>query len=485
MGDDDTGVERRATSAEEKRSKKGDPAQGSGVDPRDTGISSIRRSTMFRSLFLLALLGALIHAGPARSQSECDQYVLVSGYFSNVHIYDGCSGAFLRVLDGQAGRLSGPQAVRIGPDGNLWVVSENTAQVHRYRADDFAFVDSPIDVGPGFGLTAIAFREQDLYAGGYNTSTVRRYTTGGQLLSTPVPLTAGFRGVDNGMTFGPDGKLYVPGYDSHNVLRHDPATGQNTILVPASTAGLRNARGILFRPSGDTFLLTAEGSGQILEFRRDTGALVRELRAGLSRPTGMAWGPDGSLVVATSTRVVRLDPDTGAERSTLVAPGSGGLSGPTFVAFVPKAQGIDRSQVGTQFWISGVGRLDGARVVVDTMQTTTGPAFGADFDASLSVTKRWGRMVFDFTSCSTATMTWNSTGADSAGFGQGGYELIRLLSSPGYLACAEQGFAHSTPRDWLGGIWYGGPERGGEGFVFEFVNPSLVAVAWFTHRPTE
>lgn len=440
---------------------------------------------MLQRLFLFALLATLLYASPLRAQSECSQYVLVSGYFSNVHVYDGCSGAFLRLLDPQAGRLSGPQAVRLGPDGLLWVVSENTAQVHRYRTDDFAFVDTPIDVGAGFGLTAIAFRESDVYAGGYSSSTVRRYSSGGQLLSTPVPQTNGFRGVDNGMNFGPDGKLYVPGYDSHNVLRHDPVTGQNAILVPASSGGLRNARGILFRPGGDTFLLTAEGSGQILEFRRDTGALVRELRDGLSRPTGMAWGPDGSLVVATATRVLRLDPDTGAERGTLVAPGTGGLSGPTFVTFVPKSQGIDRSQVGTQYWLSGVGRLEGSRVIVDTMQSTTGPAFGDDFDPALTVTKRWGRMVFDFTSCANAAMTWDSTGSDSAGFGAGGYALTRLLSSPGYLSCTEQGFPQSAPRDWLGGIWSGGPSRSGEGFVFEYISPTLVAVAWFTHRPSD
>jgi hypothetical protein len=82
-------------------------------------------------------------------------------------------------------------------------------------------------------------------------------------------------------------------------------------------------------------------------------------------------------------------------------------------------------------------------------------------------------------------MTWNSTGTDSAGFGQGGYPLIRLLSAPAYLRCVERGFDQAAVDDWLHGMWYGGPSRGGEGFVFEYVNDSIVAVAWFTHRPLE
>lgn len=439
---------------------------------------------MQRILVLFALALAAI-AEPARAQAECGHYLLVSGYFSNVHLYDGCSGAFLRILDSQPGRLAGPQAIRTGPDGQLWVVSETTARVNRYRSDDFSYLDSPISVGGGFGVTGITFRGDEIYVGGYNANTVRRYGLDGSLLSTPVPVTNGFRGVDNGMTFGPDGKLYVPGYDTHNVLRHDPATGQNAILVPASTGGLRNSRGILFRPGGETFLLTAEGSGQILEFRSDTGALVRELRSGLPRPTGMAWGPDGSLVVAVASRVVRLDPDTGADRGVLVGNGSGGLNGATFVAFVAKDQGIDASQVGTQFWITGAGRREARRVLVDDVLSTTGPAFGGDFDPADRVIKRWGALEFEFTSCSTATVTWDSSGNDSAGFGSGNYALVRLLSTPGYLRCVEDGFEQAAPEDWLHGTWYGGPARGGEGFTFEYVNDALIAVAWFTHRPIE
>lgn len=436
--------------------------------------------TLARTLALLALAaGTAAHA-----QTDCSHYALVSGYFSNnVHIYDGCSGAFLRLLDTEQGRLRGAQAARVGPDGMLWVVSERTNQVHRYRSDNFGFVDSPIDVGAGFDITGIAFRgDNGVYASGYGSSTVRLYGLDGTLQSTPVPSNAGVFGPDNGMTLGPDGLLYVPGYDSHNVLRHDPATGTSTVLVPANSGGLVNARGILFRPGGATFLVTGEGSGQINEYRSSDGGFVRTMAAGLTRPTGMAYGPDGALVVATNLGVMRLDPESGANRDMLINPLAGGLRGPTFITFLPKTGGLDTSQIGSQFWISGAGRLEGRRVVVD-MLSTTGPTFGPDYDPADVVATRWGRLDIDFTSCTTATLQWTSEGDDSAGFGSGSYPLTRFLPGAGAQRCLDEGFAQSPADDWLQGTWSGGASRNGEGLTLEYFDASTIVVAWFTHRP--
>jgi WD40 repeat protein len=442
-------------------------------------------TTLTSILIRLVCLASLALATTAQAQSECSHYALVSGYYTNVHIYDGCSGAFLRLLDPVTGRINGAQAVRVGPDGMLWVVSENNAKVHRYRSDDFSYVDSPINVGINFGLTGIAFRGNDtVYAAGYTASTVRIYGLDGQLRSTPVPSNAGLRGPDNGMSFGPDGLLYVPGYDTSNILRHDPATGQNSILVPAGGLALLNTRGILFRPDGNTFLVTSEGGGRVIEYRRDNGAQVRELITGLNRPTGMDWGPDGSLVVVTNSGVFRFDPATGASRGVLIPAGSGSLSGPTYVRFLPKTQALDRSQIGTQFWISGAGPLTERRLVVDLL-STTGPLFGADFDPNDAQSKRWGRIEVEFTGCTTAVMHWDSSGENSAGFGTGSYPLNRLLPGTGAQRCVADGFANSPPEDWLAGVWNGGAARSGEGFVFEYFNAATVVAAWFTHRPAD
>lgn len=437
-----------------------------------------------RALFGLALLSL---AATAAAQTPCSHRVLVSGYRSNVHIYDACTGVFERTLDPQAGRLQGAQAIRLGPDGAIWVVSEVTAQVHRYDAADFHYLDTPIAVGAGYGITGLAFRDGQAWTGGYEGNTVRVYDLDGQLQATPVSGVAAVRGFDNGLTFGPDGMLYVPGYDTDNVLRHDPATGQNTVLVAASSGGLRHTRGILFRPDGETFLVSSEGNGKILEYRRSDGGFVRELASGLARPTGLAFAPDGALTVVTGLGVLHLDPATGARRDTLVTTGSGGIDGPTFIMYLPKAAtpAVDLTQVGTQYWLTGPGRLTGRTLQVDALYSATGTAFGSAFDPQDVSVKRWGALEVEFTGCSTAIMTWVSSGNDSAGFGDGGYDLVRFLPGPGTRRCEQAGFAQSPPADWLAGTWSGGPTRSGEGFVFEYIDDATVVAAWFTHRPAD
>ena len=73
---------------------------------------------------LLAVGLLLLTANAAvQAQGSCASHLLVSGYFSNsVAIFDACSGEFLRQLDDQ-GRIRGPQAVRLSPDGKNHTVA--------------------------------------------------------------------------------------------------------------------------------------------------------------------------------------------------------------------------------------------------------------------------------------------------------------------------------------------------------------------------
>jgi hypothetical protein len=268
-------------------------------------------------------------------------------------------------------------------------------------------------------------------------------------------------------------------------VRYDPASGAVGDAIGATTGALKRPRGILFEQGGSTFLVGSETTGKIQRFRVADGGLVGQFGPLVSGVVGLSYGADGSvLAVSDVNSVMALDPSSGNLRSTLVPPGSGGLNGATFAAVIPKAVStVDTSQIGTQFWVIGAGRIEGKSIVIDAMGSGTGTAFGSGFNPAAVVRKRWGSLRIDFNGCSTGQMHWDSTGADSAGFGSGGYALDRLLPSNYTNRCQAAGFANTTDSDWMTGHWWGGEARSGEGFMIEITASGIAIVAWFTHRP--
>jgi hypothetical protein len=286
--------------------------------------------------FIVALC-ALLAAGMASAQApSCGARLFLSGYYSTVHVFDACSGAYLRDLDTNA-RIQGPQAVKLGPDGLIYVTSENTQQILRYRNDTLEFVDVFATL-PGADPTGFAFGPNgDVYVAAYKTSDVRRLSATGAAIDIPVPFrAAGLLGPDNGITFGPDGNLYVPGYDSNSVVRHDPRTGATSVAVPGRTQGLGHTRGLLPERDGTGILITGEGSNQLLRLDLATGAVTVK-NGTLNQPTGLDFAPDGSLLVLERDRVRRLDAATGAVVGVFIPAGSAHVDFGTYLAVIPVA----------------------------------------------------------------------------------------------------------------------------------------------------
>ncbi len=432
----------------------------------------------------LLLIASLLATFTATAADQCPSgRALVSGFFSNnVHVYDACTGAFLRLLDNQ-GRISGAQAIALRPDGRLYVASEGNGRILRYDSSSLEFVDTFVDTGPGFAPTGIAFSpDGDLYVAGFDADSVRRYNgQTGALVSTPVAsLAGGLNGPDNGMTFGPDGRLYIPGYNSNNVLRYDPANGELITLVAANSGGLRHTRAILFEPGNATMLVSSEGSNRILRFDAASGALMGTF-AEVTQPAGISYGADGRLLVATNGAQVQAFTAAGDLIGPLF-PGnrSGGLSGATYV--LATAPIVDLSQVGSQYWILGAGPVQGRLIEVE-MASTTGTRFGAGFDATAVVRKRWGDARIEFTGCQTANLSWHSTGPDTAGFGDGAYPLQLLVGTSFTERCLQQGFTQVVDADYMNGAWYGGESRSGEGLLITVNAAGVAVVAMFTHQP--
>lgn len=430
------------------------------------------------AIFVIALLAAPAALG------QCAERVLVSGYFSNnVHVYDACNGAFERLLDDQ-NRIRGPQAVKIGPDGRLYVVSEENGRILRYDARTLAYIDTFITTGAGFNATGIAFGpDGDVYLGGYASDTVRRYdgTTGAFEATVVAARAAGLNGPDNGLTFGPDGRLYIPAYDSNSVAVYDPASGTTSAFIAPSSGGLSQTRGILFEASGNV-LVSGEGSNAILRYGPG-GNFIGTFVTGLTGPTGLTRTADGRILVANNANGAEFIAANGTRIGPVYASGVGGVGGPTWAIAIPKGAGVDLTQVGTQYWIVGAGSMSSGRILQLDLFSATGTAFGTGFNPATVARKRWGNVRIEFTSCTTGNLAWTSSGDNTAGFGDFSYPITLLIPTAFTPVCQAGPFAQAQGVDWINGTWYGGAARDGEGWTIHRGPDGTVFVAFFTHRP--
>jgi hypothetical protein len=160
----------------------------------------------------------------------------------------------------------------------------------------------------------------------------------------------------------PAQELLVSGFTSNEVHRYDYVTGD--YLGPLDT--IVNPQGIVHGPGGEIFV-AAEGSDRVLRYDPDTLALIDEFVAddpatpedetgGLNGPTGLAFGEDGNLYVASfdNDRILRYDGQTGAFLDVFVDPGSGGLDGPDAgIVFGP-----DGALYVPSYWNDSVKRYD-------------------------------------------------------------------------------------------------------------------------------
>ncbi len=235
-------------------------------------------------------------------------------------------------LYASGGGLTRAQGIAYGPDGNLYVASQQTGEILRFAGGtgkflgSFASVLSPVGItfGPDRNLYVVSNNPDSVVRCNGTTGTgctVFASATGNSLSSPFMP------------AFGPDGNLYVASTLSDAVLKFNGTTG-TYMTAFASAPNLGAPTGILFTSDG-SLLVSDLFNSQILRFDGATGNYVGVFASAgpLNGPSQLAAGPNGDIYVANAFggNVVRYDA-SGNLIDTVVGAGAGEVD---FLAFAP------------------------------------------------------------------------------------------------------------------------------------------------------
>ena len=195
----------------------------------------------------------------------------------NVLRYDGGSGAFLGTfVPAGSGGLNCSAGLAFGPDGDLFVTSIDTQSVLRYNGTTGAFIGPFVTALTGpqhlrFGADGNLYVNSD---GG-----VRRFAGSN---GASLGLFALLPSNEADFTFGPDGNLYASvAPPPHEIRRFRGTDGVFLgVFVAAGSGGLANPRALLFRatsagdppPPAGPWLTSAELPGFRVKARIQNGS---------------------------------------------------------------------------------------------------------------------------------------------------------------------------------------------------------------------
>ncbi len=429
------------------------------------------------------------------TSQDCMKNIFISDYGSdNVLVYDGCDGSFKRLLD-TAARINGPQALRLGPDDLLYVVSEENHRILRYNPDTFAFVDAFIvddastpssETGGLLRPTGIDFSDGRVLVSSYEQNLVYAYDAAdGRYIQTltSAGLGGNIDGFDAGLRVDDNDRILVPGYDSNSIGVASASSGSFISAITSTTdATLFQPRVIELDLENRRFWVSSFGNASLFEYNLDSLQLNRKMPFAPFQVTGVHQRNNGNLLVLSQRGTLyEIDVDSGENLGELISR-DGSIQAGVFVLEVDRTEVITTAARNDQYWVVGTASIEDRSLVIDQAVFTGGTVFGENFDADSVTRGSWGSMRIDFTDCSTAILSYESSGGDSAGFGVStNYPLQRLASNYSEQQCLDLGFDQLTDPSFMNGSWFGGIERSGEGLLIDVFNQDLAFVAWFTY----
>jgi hypothetical protein len=283
--------------------------------------------------------GGTVDSGPdsPACTTTCPSLLLTNE--TSVLNFNVSTGSFIGTFT-SGGSLKLAYGIAIGPDGNLYVCDFENMDIVSYNGATGVYIGvfATLSQYTGDFPVNLAFGpDRNLYVGLQNEAIIVRFNgTTGASMGTFVPApTTGLS--YTGMTFH-GGSLFVTYLGSPSVLYQFNATTGALVAELYSGFSANGPRAPAFGPDGNLYVPDWQ-TPNVLKFDGTTYAFLGNFISDSAlSPISVGFGPDGNIVVVndpgTVDSVRRYALDSGAFLDTLVATGSGGLGRSTQVLVV-------------------------------------------------------------------------------------------------------------------------------------------------------